>query len=191
MRRTMRFVFMAEVLLASLSLSPLTLVAAENRGAEFADAGRVRLTGKQQEAAALQRIHAIQQRLDNHLRILQQRVAEAEKVRQSALQKNDLRMLKRAEQLERQAITQYERQVQQIEQASEPERSALHRNAIGPQPYRNMPAPYRNAIGPAPHRSVLAPRTQPPSTRKESQEKKRSSWFQFRLWRPFGGESSR
>ena len=179
MRRTMRFAFMAEVLLASLSLSPLTLVAAENRGAEFAGAGQVRLTGKQQEAAALQRIHAIQQRLDNHLRILQQRVAEAEKVRQSALQKNDLQMLKRAEQLDRQAITQYEREVQQIEQAPEPERSALHRSA---------PAPYRNAIGPAPHRSVLAPRTQPPSTQKESQEKKRSSWFQFRLWRPFGAE---
>ena len=159
----MRIAFMAEVLLVSVSLSPFTLVAAENRGSVFANTSQVRQSEKQQESAAVQRINAIQQTLDRHLRVLQQRIAEAEKVRQNALQKNDPQMLKRAEQLERQAISQYERQVQQ---ASDPKRSA----------------PHPNAIRPIPQRSVGAPGSQPPSKRKEAHEKKRSRWLPFRLW---------
>ena len=80
------------------------------------------------------RLQAVQNEMKQQEQLLQRQLAEAQRIRESGLAKNDQALLNRAEALEKQAFARYEQQMQRLEQIKVP-------SHIGPAPTQGEPTP--------------------------------------------------
>lgn len=124
------------------------------------------------------RVRAYQSQLQREEQLLQQRLLQADKIRQQGLQKKDQRLLDQAERYERQAMAAYQQRVKQFE--------VRNIGTTGRQPAARTPAQQRNYAPPrnaTPQRRQARPQQR--STRKTSSRKtsSRKSWDWLRGWR--------
>ena len=118
------------LLLSGLMLSPTTVWAASPLSRFFGPAPRkvpdhtrkarepqptAQSAQAQKQTQKVQQFQSAQSALARDQKLLQQRLAQAQKMRQMGLQRNDFKLLKQAEQIERSAFAQYQIRVQQLE----------------------------------------------------------------------------
>ena len=103
-----------------------------------------------EERQAIARLAAIEQEFERQRQILEHRLAEANRLREAGLKKNDAKVLEQAEQIERRAFAEYQQRIGQLNQAG---------------PGANPATPWRAKSTQGHHAPTAKPQPQTPNQR--------------------------
>jgi hypothetical protein len=158
------------------STSSRSTVAAASRSrarAPQAQTPQVRQVGDD-EQQVMARVRGYQSQLQREQQMLEQRLKQADRIRQQGLQRKDQRLLDQAERYERQAMAAYEQRIKQFEGRN------LGNMGNSNQPSARTPATRRSS---APPRNTTPQRRQAQPQRSTRRTQSRKSWDWLRGWR--------
>lgn len=126
------------------------------------------------EQQVMARVRGYQSQLQREQQMLEQRLRQADRIRQQGLQRKDQRLLDQAERYERQAMAAYEQRIKQFEGRN------LGNMGNSNQPSAQTPPTRRSS---APPRNTTPQRRQAQPQRSTRRTQSRKSWDWLRGWR--------
>ena len=175
----MKAIRAAAVLVVGLALTPVVVKGADQRSARTANqpATSQKASMSQQDAQMIQRAQAMQSQLEKEEQLLRKHLAYAEQLRKRGLDQDDGKLLKQAEQIERQAVVRYQQTVTQLEQiggSSEKVTTPAAKPAGGNKPAggKKPASGKKPAVAPAPAARTAA---RPPS-KSQTQQQRRTQY---------------